>query len=320
MFNKVMFYEFMKPLDKELLEAEKLEELLSSQKFVPIEDILKKDDSSIASSYGFAPAVPSINPNNLCHQTADYIFFRYVKEVKKIKAAALRLRVEAREKEMKEKLGQERLTKEQRRQVKDEITNVLLRKTIEDRHCVMVMMSRDCRWLAVDGSTALNEEAISCLRKAIGTMPVETIKKDDPESIFTGWVKGLTPPPPGVEIGEEFVLEDADGARVTYKNQSIQTEELLSNIEEGKQVSALSLLYSPQGTESPIKFKLDSSFKLSGLKFIIDAGDYDSEDEAGIADGVMAFRFSQINTMYGFIKSGMHEQGEAKAATEANAA
>ncbi len=310
MFKTVTFYNFMRPLDRELLEDDKLAELLSAQRFVPIEDLLKTDDSAIASSFGFAVAMPTINPECLFHQTADFLFVRFVKEVKKLKANAVRIRVEKRENEMKEKLGVEHLTREQRNQVKDEVRNVMLRKTIEDRTAVMLMISKDCRWLAADGSNKLNEEAISCLRKALGTMPVETMKIDSPETMFTSWVRGESQCPAGVQFGDEFVLEDSEGARVTYKNQSIHTEELLSNIEEGKKVSALALSFSAPGTESAIPFKLESSGRLTGLKYIIDTDDYDVEDQAGIADAVMSFRYSQINNLYDFLKSGIHESGE----------
>ena len=299
MFKKAIIYIFDKKLDPQYFDAEAWAVKLAQFQFIPIANKLGKDEeNSISSSCGFGVAHKQINAESLIHATADYMLVNYVEEKKSIPGAIKKLKIEEREELMKVTLKVEKLTREQKDQVKHEIISQLLRKQPEVRKSYPVLINTKERWIAIDGTIKQAETVLAYLRKALGTMPVRPIQVISPENIYTSWVKDPSTLPPQIKLGLGCKLQEGKLAAVSYsKKQELDSDEIISNIEHGKLVVSMGLNFVPGDGVGSIPFNIDSNMLLSSIVWAFSTSDYDSEDSAGIADATLAMTNSTLSAL-----------------------
>jgi recombination associated protein RdgC len=108
------------------------------------------------------------------------------------------------------------------------------------------------------------EQVISCLRKALGTLPVSRADANvSPAMLMTEWVKAPATLPEGLGLGDRCELKGSgdDAASVRFTAFDLSQEEILNHIEAGLQVIKLNL-----SLRDEIEFDLTDNLQIKRLR------------------------------------------------------
>lgn len=167
-----------------------------------------------------------------------------------------------------------------RKRIKDEILAELLPQAFVSPSRVNAVIHLTHCVVAVDTpSRRKAEEVVHNLRLAMGSFPAMPLTPQvAPRSVMTGWVAGERLPE-GLSLGESCELRDPidHGGVVKISNMELQSQEIQTHLESGKQVVRLGLVLNDR-----ISFVLDESLVVRSIKLLdiaLDALHNDEHDD-----------------------------------------
>ena len=122
------------------------------------------------------------------------------------------------------------------------------------------------QWVVVNTSSATRaEEMATLLRKTLGSFPVAPAETENPPALsMTKWLKqGVLPTP--FDFGQDCELksEGDEAGVVAFKKHELMVDEVVSNLDVGKYVSKLGLIW-----DEKIQFILTEDLQITRLKFL----------------------------------------------------
>ncbi|MDG9730006.1 recombination-associated protein RdgC [Ignatzschineria sp. RMDPL8A] len=251
LFKNFLVYQFEEPLELTLSE---LEEALAER---PLVGCFEQE----MESFGWLTA---FNSGKTFVEAVDGAYFiRMGVERKKLPRLAIKTAVEKRAEERELKIE----TRSQYKEVEEVIINELMANALPERSSLSAYIDIDKNWLVIDATSVKKaSELTGLLRKTLGTLPVVALApKVALASVMTEWVqKGIT--------NERFTLLDEiemkeltkeEGGTARYKGIPAMSKEILQNLEDGWDVTRLSLLFN-----EAVSFSLGEDFILKRVKYL----------------------------------------------------
>ncbi|KAF1712420.1 recombination-associated protein RdgC [Pseudoxanthomonas kalamensis DSM 18571] len=153
-----------------------------------------------------------------------------------------------------------------RKRIKEDLVHELLPRAFVKPSRTDALIDLEHGFVAVDTSSRKNAEAlVSEIRHAMGSFPALPLNAEvATRSVLTGWIAG-EPLPEGLALGEECELKDAidGGAVVKCQHQELQSDEIATHLEAGKQVTRLALTL-----DDHVSFVLGEDLVIRKLKFL----------------------------------------------------
>lgn len=151
--------------------------------------------------------------------------------------------VEEQIEEKEQTLGRQ-VTRKEKMAIKEDVIISLLPKAFTRRQKTQVWIDNKAGFIVVNSSSAKKaEDALSLLRKTIGSLPVAPWTSElesDISSVLTAWLKSKTLPD-GFDWGNEVNLESLDGGVIKAKGEDLLGDELQQHLEAGKIAVSLAL-------------------------------------------------------------------------------
>ena len=238
------------------IDASELSQRLSGRPFQPC-------GPSQPTSNGWVAAL-SDDATDLVHKSGDYWLVRLQREERLLPASVIRSEVNNRVQEIQAGQGR-RVKRKERLDIVDEITQDLLPRAFTKSQCLDGLINDREGWVWVNtASAARAEDFLSLLREGLGNLQVaipDTQKS--PLVAMSQWVLngGL---PDGLSLGGDADLEDPheQGGVVRARGVYLESDEIRSHIESGKQVVRLALSWQEQ-----VDFVLDKDLSIRHIRF-----------------------------------------------------
>ena len=238
------------------IDASELSQRLSGRPFQPC-------GPSQPTSSGWVAAL-SDDATDLVHKSGDYWLVRLQREERLLPASVIRSEVNNRVQEIQAGQGR-RVQRKERFDIVDEITQDLLPRAFTKSQCLEGLINDREGWVWVNtASAARAEDFLSLLREGLGNLQV-TIPdtQKSPLVAMSQWVLngGL---PDGLSLGGDADLEDPheQGGVVRARGVYLESDEIRSHIESGKQVVRLALSWQDQ-----VDFVLDKDLSTRHIRF-----------------------------------------------------
>lgn len=163
------------------------------------------------------------------------------------------------------------LGKRARAQLKQETLDTLMPRAFVKPSRLNAVINRKLGFIAIDTSSAKGAEAlVSKVREALGSFPTLPLQAEQaPRSILTQFLLGQELPEHW-HLGEECELQDPaeKGALVKCLRHDLASEEVLSHLSAGKQISRLGVLF-----DANLSFVLGEDLILRKFKLLAGAVD-----------------------------------------------
>ena len=238
------------------LDLEKLPSALAEQEFVPC-------NSQDLSRSGWAYPLGR-HGNEFIHQSNGYTMMCLKRQEKILPAAVINEQLEAQVIEI-EANEDRRLPRKERMTLKDEIIFTLLPKAFTRSSLSFGYISERDQYLIIDSSSAKKAESyIDELREALGSFSVIPFQsRSQPIDVMTNWLKS-NQFPQGFTPGEECELRDNSDIKsvIRFKNQDLQSSELVNLLNNGMHVSKLALNW-----QDRVECVIDENLAIKRLKF-----------------------------------------------------
>ena len=238
------------------IDASELSQRLSGRPFQPC-------GPSQPTSSGWVAAL-SDDATDLVHKAGDYWLVRLQREERLLPASVIRSEVMNRVQKIQAGQGR-RVQRKERFDIVDEITQDLLPRAFTKSQCLEGLINDREGWVWVNtASAARAEDFLSLLREGLGNLQV-TIPdtQKSPLVAMSQWVlnRGL---PAGLSLGGDADLEDPyeQGGVVRARGVYLESDEIRSHIESGKQVVRLALYWQDQ-----VDFVLDKDLSIRHIRF-----------------------------------------------------
>ncbi|WP_343192799.1 recombination-associated protein RdgC [Buchnera aphidicola (Taiwanaphis decaspermi)] len=165
-----------------------------------------------------------------------------------------------------EKKNKKKISNEEKKNIKEEIINNLIKKAFSK-------FTKNMLWIDIDNDLIIintanikdTENIISLLRKSLGSLQIEPlIKKEAIEITLTNWIM-TQKLPSNFSILKEAELKDIikDNGTIKCTNQNLISEEIFRHIKAGKRVTKIGLIWNKK-----IQFVLSNSGTLQRIKFV----------------------------------------------------
>ena len=189
-----------------------------------------------------------------------------------------------------------KLGKKERSRLKDELVFSLLPKAFVFSKKTYAYFDPKGGWLVVDSASASKaEDLLFLLRKAVGSLPIITVKTvNTPVEVMTRWLSSQQTPA-GLSIEDECELfsQSEEGSLIRCKRHDLSLPEIQSHLSSGKEVSKLALNWADR-----LAFVLDKNFSIKRLRFLDLIQDQlqemEIEDAAARFDAVFAIMASEL--------------------------
>ncbi|MGN1394270.1 MAG: recombination-associated protein RdgC [Succinivibrionaceae bacterium] len=271
--KNIRVYTLNQPFD---YDCNKLENLLSSQSFTPCsgQDVAK---------IGWTNVLDNPEAVSLCHKIGDDYFFKCRIEKKVLPTSVVNELLEERIEEL-ETTQCRQLKKKEKSDLKEDVIAQLLPKAFVTHKEYWVWINAKYKYVILNAtSNKLCDDLLSLLKKSLGSLEVKpfTFNKEIHEC-FTSWINEK--PPVGIELGDETVLEELEGAGGTIraKKQDLLGNEIKVHLDAGKVVTSLALT-----VNDDISFIIDTNFNIKRIRLsdtIVDENKTVSDDPAAILD------------------------------------
>ncbi len=252
-FNNVQIYQFTQAFT---LSAEELGEKLQTARF-------KSCGSLQPASYGWTTPLGK-HSEELIHVANGNIMICARKEEKILPASVVREFVNEKVAEI-EATQARKLAKKEKEMIRDEVLLDLLPRAFIRSHLTFAYISPADNFMLINASSSNKaEELLVYLRKTIGSLPVTPIALKTPASTtMTRWVLGEEVPA-DIIINDECELHDTveDGGIIRCKRQDLESEEIQTHINAGKQVVKLAVTW-----QENLSCVLNQNLSINRLKF-----------------------------------------------------
>jgi recombination associated protein RdgC len=252
-FSNIFFFKFTKPFDTS---QEDLEKSLAELKFTPCGTL-------DMSKFGWTSALGH-NTNAYTHYANGNILIRAKKEEKILPSSVIKDLLEEKIANI-EKAESRPVKKKEKEQIKEDIVHSLLPQAFTKSSYVNGYIDTNTQLLMINVSSKNKaDDYMALLRKAIGTLPVEPIRKDGTiEVLLTHWLKNNALPSDfSLEMEAEFKSPEEDGATVKVKQQDLTADEVTHHMETGKQVTKLALMW-----QDRMSFVIQDDLSIKRVKF-----------------------------------------------------
>ncbi len=154
----------------------------------------------------------------------------------------------------------------ERREIKEELEFELLPKAFTKTSHIDAWIDSNNSWLVINTSTASKAEAlVKLLQNSLGNLSVTLPETESsPAATMTNWLY-LNKLPRAFEFGHECLFKSRDDqmSTVTFKKHELYSNEVHPNLETGKFVAQIELIWSQK-----IKFILTEELVLKRVKFL----------------------------------------------------
>jgi recombination associated protein RdgC len=252
-FSNIYFFKFTKPFDTS---QEQLEKALDELKFTPCGTL-------DMSKFGWTSALGHNSPA-YTHKGSGNILLRAKKEEKILPSSVIKDLLEEKVANIEKAEGRP-VKKKEKDQIKEDIIHSLLPQAFTKSSYVNGYIDTNKQLLILNISSKNKaDDFMALLRKAIGSLPVEPIRKEGTiEVLLTHWLKNDSLPSQfSLEMEAEFKSPEEDGAIVRLKQQDLTADEVMRHLDTGKQVTRLALLW-----QDRVSFIITDDLSLKRVKF-----------------------------------------------------
>ncbi|CAG0882203.1 unnamed protein product [Cyprideis torosa] len=239
------------------LAAEELHEKLFERAFTPC-------GSEQRESLGWSAPLGA-GTESLAHAVSGCTLIRLAHQERLLPASVIKEELDERIAEIQERESRKVGSKE-KKELREQIEFNLLPQAFKRTKYLDAWIDTSAGWLVVNTASSTQAETLTgMLRKTIGSLPVIALETAiTPISLLTHWLQsGVMPGAFELGMGAELVGAGEGRSKVTFKAHELQAEEVQANLDHGKQVSQLELVW-----QDKISFKLDQNLQIKRLKFL----------------------------------------------------
>lgn len=252
-FTNCYFFKFTQTFS---LSQEAFEKALATLSFKPCGTL-------DLSTFGWTSALGH-NTDAFTHQANGCILIRAKKQEKILPTSLIKDLIEEQITAIEKSEGRT-VKKKEKDQIKEDIIHSLLPQAFTKSSFITGYIDTNQQLLVINVSSRNKaDDFMALLRKAIGSLPVEPIRKTgDLELLLTHWLKDQTLPS-AFELAMEAELKspEENGAIIRLKQQDLTADEIMAHLETGIQVTKLALTW-----QERITFILHEDVSLKRIKF-----------------------------------------------------
>ena len=199
--------------------------------------------------------------------------------------------------------------RKQMRDLKEEVTNSLLPRAFSLQRDTRVWIDPVNHWLVIDtASTSKAEEILSALGKAIYPFPVEPIQVTiSPGAAMTDWIiSGQAAPNFSIDQDAELRAGGDKAAVVRYVKHALDSDELQTHVQGGKQCSRLALTFNDR-----VSFVLNESLDIKRVTALDILDETDSQmaaNENEKFDGDFTLMCAELNLLLANLLDALEEK------------
>lgn len=281
MFKNATLYRIAKPGD---MAAPRLEDALGAQAFTPC-------DLSQEKSVGWVPPRGQEH-GALLEAIGGQWIARFLVEIKKVPAQAIRDKVDAQCKDIEAQTGR-KPGKKERRELTDDARQALLPHAFSKRVATWVWIDAKVGLLVLDtASQACADVVMTALIKAIGGLSVAIINPQTSAAAAMAYWLREREAPQGFTVDRECELKAADESRsaVRYTRAPLDTDEVVQHVTQGMLPTQLALTWNDR-----VSFVLTDGLQLKKLAFLDVEAKGEVAEDAFDAD--VAIATSELGTL-----------------------
>ncbi|WP_386687308.1 recombination-associated protein RdgC [Lonepinella sp. MS14437] len=211
----------------------------------------------------FGWAKPLRNADLLYFSNGKQLLLVAHKEDKILPNHVIKQELDERIRQLEEKENR-KLKKTEKQALKDDVVAMLLPRAFSKHQQTAIWINTETNLIYVNAvSYKRAEDVLALLRKSLGSLPVVPLAfANEPSIVMTDWLVKQKIPSFFTALEEgELKASDNQGI-IRYKNQSLESEEMLSHLQSGKFVTKLLLDW-----EDHLSFVLNDDGTLKRLKF-----------------------------------------------------
>ena len=254
--------------DVSLIKKEELDSLLQEIRFVAPSSLEK-------TRLGCVP--PIDDDNALCFIDGERVVIKFKRQDKILPAPIINEEVKQRLLLIEEQ-EQRKLNKSEKAKVKDDVITELLPKAFSKNSFITVFLYLKEKLIFIDVSNKkLNEECLSLLRRALGSLPVVNMSTNKSPSLFMTELLRQECVHSQLDILNEvdFMLNNQENSMIKIKNCVIPNDETEQALQSGFAVGKMLLLWNDS-----MSFLLEHDFSIKRIKYFIeDDEQYENNSE-----------------------------------------
>ena len=252
-FKNLYLYQFEKEFDQD---ADSLHEALSKKPFTECSATQRE-------SMGWVPPLGKYS-EAYSHSANNFILLTMARQERLLPASVVREELQERVADLQERENRKVGSKE-KKELTERIEDELLPRAFTRTQKLDAWVDLKGGWLVINTPSAGKAETFATLlRKTIGSLPAVPPKSEAVSPILTEWLSTYKLPEP-FEIGDECEMKSSgdDAGIVAFRKHELGTDEVKSNIETGKTVSKLALVW-----DRKISFVVSEDLIIKKLKFL----------------------------------------------------
>lgn len=239
------------------LSPEELNEELANKLF-------KECQPTQRESLGWVPPLGR-NSESLTHAANGYILVTMARQERLLPASVVREEMEQRVADI--QLEEDRkVSNKEKKDMREAIEFEFLPRAFLRTQKMDTWIDPKGQWVVVNTSSATRaEEMATLLRKTLGSFPVAPVESENtPASSMTKWLQqGVLPTPFDFAQDCELKSEGDEAGVVAFKKHELMVDEVVSNLNVGKYVSKLGLIW-----DEKIQFILTEDLQVTRVKFL----------------------------------------------------
>lgn len=252
-FKNLYLFQFEKPFQHS---AEQLHDELLSKPFADC-------TSTQRESAGWVAPLGK-KTESLVHAANGFILLTMANQQRVLPASVVREELDERVEEIQDR-DSRRVGAKEKKEIRERIEDELLPRAFTRTEKLDAYIDPKGGWLVINTASA-KKAVLFCtlLRKTIGSLPVVPVRSESLRTIMSTWLSNYVTPE-NFEIGDECELKSSgeDRSVAVFRKHELGSDEVKANLEAGKQVSKLALLF-----DKRLSFVLDDGFGIKKLKFL----------------------------------------------------
>lgn len=252
-FKNLYLYQFEKDFQQD---ADTLHDSLSAKPFVECSATQRE-------SMGWVPPLGK-NSEAYTHGVNNFVLLTMARQERLLPSSVIKEELDERVTEIQERENR-RVGAKEKKELRERIEDELLPRAFTRTQKLDAWIDLKGGWLVVNTPSAARAEALTTLlRKTIGSLPVIPPKSEAASPILTQWLNEFSTPEP-FEIGDECELKGSgeDQSVAAFKKHELNTDEVKSNLQAGKGVSKLALIW-----DRKVSFVVGDDLVIKKLKFL----------------------------------------------------